>query len=69
VDDGTLVDADGVSAELKRGFEVIGGGLASFGDERAGLKENIGASAVEPLANVTQRMLLMMGRKSPTENG
>jgi hypothetical protein len=56
-----------VRAVLERRYQMINGGLAGLCIQRGSLEKNVGASALQPLANVTRRLGLRRW-KMPVEN-
>jgi hypothetical protein len=68
VHDRPFVRRDRVRAKFERGLQVLDGGLAGLRIERAGLKQNVGARFLQPLANVPER-LGRRGRPVAMEDG
>src|SRR3984957_9152514 len=66
VDDWSFVGGDGVGAVVKRGGDVIDGGLAVFDVQGGGFEEDVGAGGFQPVSDAS-RLPIRPSRSSGQE--
>ena len=67
--DRAFVGGDGVRAEFESGFDMVDGRLAGCGVERTGFENHVGASALDPLADVSRSSVRMLRGPVTVEDG
>ena len=67
--DGAFVSSYGVGAQFQRGFDVIDRGFTGCGVEGASFEDDVGASAFDPLANVSRRRMRRLRGPMTIQNG